>query len=315
LHDITIIGSGPAGYTAAIYAARADLAPIVFEGVPSGGALTQTTEVENFPGFPGGVQGPELMGMMRSQAERFGATLIADEADRFTTDGGTFTVGCQSLSVDSRAVILAMGSRYRMLGLPNESRLLGHGVSACATCDGFFFKNKVVAVVGGGDSAMEEAIFLTRFAERVIVIHRGAKLRASAIMAERALSHPKIWFLWNTTVEDVLGGDSVTALGVVDRAAARAYELRCDGLFVAIGHEPRSELVSRHVRLDPEGYVTVERGSTATNLSGAFACGDLVDHRYRQAITAAGSGCAAALDAEAWLSSITASAADSAPAA
>ena len=180
MHNITIIGSGPAGYTAAIYAARADLAPIVFEGVPSGGALTQTTEVENFPGFPGGVQGPELMGMMRSQAERFGATLIADEADRFTTHGGTFTVGSQSLSVDSRAVILAMGSRYRMLGLPNETRLLGHGVSACATCDGFFFKNKVVAVVGGGDSAMEEAIFLTRFAERVIVIHVDCHVRVPA---------------------------------------------------------------------------------------------------------------------------------------
>ncbi len=301
MHDVTIIGSGPAGYTAAVYTARAGLAPVVFEGIPAGGALMQTTDVENFPGFPNGIQGPALMTMMREQAERFGATLIPDEADHFGITDGHFTVRSGEYSVTSRTVILATGSRYRMLNLPNEARLLGRGVSACATCDGFFFRDKVVAVVGGGDSAMEEAIFLTRFAGRVIVIHRRDQLRASAIMAERALGHPGISFVWNTTVRDVLGTDSVSGLELID-ATGRIYELPCDGVFVAIGHEPRNELVNQHVTLDLQGYVTVKPHSTATDVDGLFACGDVVDHRYRQAITAAGSGCAAALDAQAWLS-------------
>jgi thioredoxin reductase (NADPH) len=301
VHDVTIIGSGPAGYTAAIYAARADLAPVVFEGIPSGGALMQTTDVENFPGFPAAVQGPELMTMMREQAERFGATLITDEADHFGIGEGHFTVSGGGHTVSSRTVILATGSRYRMLNVPNETRLLGRGVSACATCDGFFFRDKVVAVAGGGDSAMEEAIFLTRFAERVIVIHRRDQLRASAIMAQRALGHSRIEFLWSTTVHDILGTDAVTGLMLADRMGG-AFELRCDGLFVAIGHEPRSELVNGYVTVDAQGYVVVEPHSTATEVAGLFACGDVVDHRYRQAITAAGSGCAAALDAQAWLS-------------
>lgn len=300
MRELTIIGSGPAGYTAAIYAARAGLAPVVFEGVPSGGALMQTTEVENFPGFPAGIQGPDLMAMMREQAERFGAHFITEEADHFAIGEGAFLVGAGENRVASQAVILAMGSRYRMLNLPNEARLLGRGVSACATCDGFFFRDKVIAVLGGGDSAMEEALFLTRFAERVIVIHRRDRLRASPIMAQRAQAHPDISFLWNTVVVDVLGDDKVTGLALADDTGT-TFELACDALFVAIGHEPRSELVATQVPVDAQGYVVVRPCSTATGIPGLFACGDLVDHRYRQAITAAGSGCAAALDAQSWL--------------
>jgi thioredoxin reductase (NADPH) len=303
--ELAVIGSGPAGYTAAIYAARAGLAPIVFEGTPSGGALMQTTDVENFPGFPAGIQGPDLMAMMRAQAERFGATFVTEDAEQLSVGDGGFVIRAGDSEYRTQAAILAMGSRYRMLNLPNEIRLLGRGVSACATCDGFFFRDKVVAVVGGGDSAMEEALFLTRFASRVIVIHRRDRLRASSIMAERAQGHPNISFLWNATVHDVLGDDTVTGVALADRAG-RTVEVDCDGLFVAIGHEPRSDLVSGLIPLDEQGYVVVNPGSTSTAIPGLFACGDVVDHRYRQAITAAGSGCAAALDAQCWLSEKTA---------
>jgi len=301
IRDVIIVGSGPAGYTAAIYTARANLRPLVIEGVQYGGALMQTTEVENFPGFVDGIQGPDLMDHMRKQAERFGAELISDDATALHLADDVKTVEVAGQTYRARTVILAMGSAYRMLGLPNEDRLMGHGVSACATCDGFFFRGQEIAVVGGGDSAMEEATFLTRFADRVHMLHRRDSFRASKIMQERALTNDKIQVHWNTVVEDVLGADKVSGLAVRNTESGEASTLDVTGLFVAIGHDPRSELVRGQVDLDSEGYVLVEAPSTRTSLPGVFACGDLVDHHYRQAITAAGTGCQAALDAERWL--------------
>ncbi|HET6816941.1 MAG TPA: thioredoxin-disulfide reductase [Mycobacteriales bacterium] len=301
IRDVVIVGSGPAGYTAALYTARANLRPLVFEGVQYGGALMQTTEVENFPGFVDGIQGPDLMDHMRKQAERFGAELVTDDATELDLSGDVKTVHVGGDTYRARTVILAMGSAYRMLNLPNEGRLMGHGVSACATCDGFFFRGQNIAVVGGGDSAIEEATFLTRFADKVTLIHRRDALRASKIMQERAFQNPKIEFLWNTVVEDVLGEDKVEGLAVRSVLSGEGSRLDVTGLFVAIGHDPRSELVRGQVDLDAEGYVVVQAPTTRTNIDGVFACGDLVDHSYRQAITAAGTGCSAALDAERWL--------------
>ena len=304
VRDLVIIGSGPAGYTAAIYAARAELKPVVFEGaVSAGGALMNTTEVENFPGFINGVMGPELMDSMREQAKRFGAELITDDvtAVDLSSEIKTITDGYGNV-VKAKAVILATGSAYREIGLENEKRLSGRGVSWCATCDGFFFKDKVIAVVGGGDSAVEEATFLTKFGSKVLLIHRRDSLRASKIMQERAFNNPKIEMVWNSEVVDILGDTNVSGLRLKNTQTGELSEIEIGGLFVAIGHIPRSELVKGQVDLDNEGYVKVEGRSTRTNLTGVFACGDLVDHTYRQAITAAGSGCQAALDAERFLS-------------
>jgi thioredoxin reductase (NADPH) len=301
IRDVIIVGSGPAGYTAAVYTARANLAPLVIEGVQYGGALMNTTEVENFPGFVDGIQGPDLMDHMRKQAERFGAQLISDDATSLDLTGAVKTVVVGGETFHSKTVILAMGSAYRMLGLPAEDRLMGHGVSACATCDGFFFRGQQIAVVGGGDSAMEEATFLTRFADRVHLLHRRDSFRASKIMQERTLSNDKIEVHWNTVVEDILGQDKVAGLAIRNNVSGEGSVLDVTGLFVAIGHDPRSDLVREQVALDPDGYVVVDAPSTRTNLDGVFACGDLVDHIYRQAITAAGTGCQAALDAERWL--------------
>jgi len=304
IHELFIVGSGPAGYTAAIYAARAELKPIVYEGsVTAGGALMNTTEVENFPGFPTGIMGPDLMDNLRNQAKRFGANLITDDIVEMKLDGDVKTlVDGSGNTLKAKAVILAMGSAYKEIGLENEKRLSGRGVSWCATCDGFFFREKEIAVVGGGDSAVEEATFLTKFATKVYLIHRRDSLRASKIMAERAASNPKIEFVWNTEVIDVLGGDNMTGLKLRNTVTGEESEKDLSGLFVAIGHLPRSELVVGQVDVDDEKYVKVEGRSTRTNLKGVFACGDLVDHTYRQAITAAGSGCQAALDAERFLS-------------
>ena len=300
---VIIIGSGPAGYTAAVYAARAQLNPLVFEGsVTAGGALMNTTEVENFPGFTDGIMGPQLMEQMRAQAVRFGAELITDDITSVDLTGDIKTVVDGSGNTHTaKAVILAMGSAYRELGLPNEKRLSGHGVSWCATCDGFFFRDQDIAVVGGGDSALEEATFLTRFARSVTLVHRRDALRASKIMQERALANEKLHFAWNSTIDDILGDPKVSGLVLRDTQTGETRELPVTGLFVAIGHDPRSELLAGQVDLDAEGYVLVEDRSTRTSASGVFACGDLVDHTYRQAITAAGSGCAAALDAERFL--------------
>jgi thioredoxin reductase (NADPH) len=303
VHDLVIVGSGPAGYTAAIYAARAELKPVLYEGsVTAGGALMNTTEVENFPGFPDGVMGPDLMDSLRKQAEKFGTKLVTDDIVEMKLDGEIKTlIDGSGNTLKAKSVILAMGSAYKEIGLANEKRLSGHGVSWCATCDGFFFREKELAVVGGGDSAMEEANFLTRFASKVVVIHRRAELRASKIMIERAMANPKIEFIWNTEVTDVLGAEKVTGLALKNLVTGETSEKGFDGLFVAIGHIPRSELIVGQVALDGEGYVEVVGRSTNTNLKGVFACGDLVDHTYRQAITAAGSGCQAALDAERFL--------------
>ena len=303
VHDVVIVGSGPAGYTAAIYAARAEMKPILYEGsVTAGGALMNTTEVENFPGFPEGVMGPDLMDSLRKQAEKFGTKLVTDDIVEMKLDGEIKTlVDGSGNTLKAKSVILAMGSAYKEIGLANEKRLSGRGVSWCATCDGFFFREKELAVVGGGDSAMEEANFLTRFASKVVVIHRRAELRASKIMIERAMANPKIDFIWNTEVTDVLGDEKVSGLALKNLVTGESSEKNFDGLFVAIGHLPRSELVVGQVALDGEGYVEVVGRSTNTNIKGVFACGDLVDHTYRQAITAAGSGCQAALDAERFL--------------
>jgi thioredoxin reductase (NADPH) len=306
IHDVIIIGSGPAGYTAAIYAARAQLKPIVFEGaVTAGGALMNTTEVENFPGFPEGVMGPALMENMRAQAVRFGANLITDDVTtaNLTSDVKTVIDG-EGREYQAHSIILATGSSYRELGIANEKRLSGHGVSWCATCDGFFFRDQDIAVVGGGDSAVEEATFLTRFATNVTMIHRRGELRASKIMAERAHNDPKINFAWNSEVTELHGEAKLSGVTIRDINTGATRELSVTGLFVAIGHDPRSELLKGQVDLDPAGYVLTSVGSTATNLSGVFACGDLVDHTYRQAITAAGTGCSAALDAERFLSDL-----------
>jgi len=305
IHDLVIVGSGPAGYTAAVYAARADLDPIVLEGsVTAGGALMNTTEVENFPGFPTGVQGPDLMASFRLQAERFGARLLRDDAISMQLTGPVKTVRTADGEFRARAVVLATGSSYKNLGLPEESRLSGHGVSWCATCDGFFFRGQDVAVVGGGDSALEEATFLARFARSVTVVHRRGDLRASRAMQRRAHDEPKISFAWHSEVSAIHGTDAVTGLHLRDTRTGATRDLTVTGVFVAIGHEPRSELVRGQVALDQSGYVLTRDGTTATDLDGVFACGDLVDHTYRQAITAAGSGCAAALDAERWLAAL-----------
>ncbi len=304
IRDLVIVGSGPAGYTAAIYASRAQLNPILYEGsVTAGGALMTTTEVENFPGFVDGVMGPELMESMRKQAARFGTELITDDVVEMDLKGEIKTVKDGSGNVvQARAVILATGSAYRHIGLANEDRLSGRGVSWCATCDGFFFRDQTIAVVGGGDSAVEEATFLTKFASKVVLIHRRDTLRASKIMADRAFNNPKIEMLWNTEVIDILGENKVEALALRNTLTGELSQRDFTGLFVAIGHIPRSELLIGQIDCDNEGYVKVEGCSTKTNLPGVFACGDLVDHTYRQAITAAGSGCQAALDAEKFLS-------------
>jgi thioredoxin reductase (NADPH) len=302
VHDVIVIGSGPAGYTAAIYAARAELAPVVFEGTAFGGALMTTTEVENFPGFKSGITGPELMDEMREQALRFGADLQMEDIEEVSLTGPVKTVttsGGETFS--ARAVILAMGAAARYLGVPGEQELLGRGVSACATCDGFFFKEQDIAVIGGGDSAMEEATFLTRFARSVTIVHRREEFRASKIMLERARANEKITFLLNTQVVAVEGEGTVSGLRVRSTETGEESTLPVTGVFVAIGHDPRSALVRDVVELDDEGYVVVQRGSTATSVDGVFAAGDLVDHTYRQAITAAGMGCSAAIDAERWL--------------
>ena len=303
IQDVVIVGSGPAGYTAAIYAARAQLKPIIYEGsVTAGGALMNTTEVENFPGFPTGVMGPELMESMRKQVERFDCKIVTDDIVemKLTGDIKEVTDGSGN-TVKAKSVILAMGSAYKEIGLPNEKRLSGRGVSWCATCDGFFFREQVIAVVGGGDSAMEEANFLTRFASKVVLIHRRDSFRASKIMIERAQANPKIEFLMNHEVIDVLGEDKVVGLKVRNTVSGEESVKDFTGLFVAIGHLPRSELIVGQVDLNAEGYVNVVGRSTNTNIPGVFACGDLVDFTYRQAITAAGSGCQAALDAERFL--------------
>jgi len=306
VRNVIVIGSGPAGYTAAVYAARANLAPLVFEGsVTAGGALMTTTEVENFPGFRDGIMGPQLMDDMRAQAARFGAELVSDDVTAVHLDGEIKTVVDGSgKEHHARAVILAMGSGYRKLGLPAEDRLSGHGVSWCATCDGFFFRDQHIAVIGGGDSAIEEATFLSRFASKVTLVHRRSELRASKIMQDRAFADPKIEFAWNSAVKAIHGDDKLTGLTLVDTETGATRLLDVTGLFIAIGHDPRSELLAGQVDLDENGYVLVDQPSTRTNLPGVFASGDLVDHHYRQAVTAAGTGCAAALDAERYLAAL-----------
>ena len=302
IHNVIIIGSGPAGYTAAVYTARAQLAPLVFEGTSFGGALMTTTEVENYPGFKDGIMGPELMDQMREQALRFGADLQMEDVEAVDLTGPvkTVTTGAGD-TFRARSVILAMGAAARYLGVPGEQELLGRGVSACATCDGFFFKDQDIAVIGGGDSAMEEATFLTRFARSVTLVHRREEFRASRIMLERAQANEKIRFLTNTTVLGVEGTETVTGLRVHNTVTGEDSTLDVTGVFVAFGHDPRSELVADVVDHDPDGYVLTRPGSTETSVEGVFAAGDLVDRTYRQAITAAGSGCAAAIDAERWL--------------
>jgi thioredoxin reductase (NADPH) len=305
VEPVVIIGSGPAGYTAAIYAARAQLSPILLEGsVTAGGALMNTTEVENFPGFQKGIMGPALMEEMRAQAEKFGTRFVTDDAVKVDLKGDVKTIQDGSGNTYlAKSVILATGSGYKKIGLPKEETLSGRGVSYCATCDGFFFKEQAIAVVGGGDSALEEATFLTRFASKVYLIHRRNELRASRIMQQRAQNDPKIEFMWNSQVIDILGEEKVTGIRIKDTVTGDEKNLELTGLFVAIGHVPRSELLIGQIDLDANGYVKTQSDSTKTNIEGVFACGDLVDHVYRQAITAAGTGCQAALDAERFLAS------------
>ncbi len=304
VRNVIIIGSGPAGYTAAIYAARARLEPLMFEGsVTAGGALMQTTDVENFPGFPDGVLGPELMDSLRKQAERFGAELIADNVVSVDLTATPKVVRTVDETYLAEAVIVATGSKYRELDIPGEKALAGHGVSWCATCDGFFFREQDIAVVGGGDSAMEEATFLTRFARSVTVIHRRDTLRASKIMQDRAYDNPKIKFLWDSEIVEAVGDTKLTGLRVRNVKTGQEHVLEVSGVFVAIGHDPRSELFTGQLDINPEGYLLVQHPTTRTNIEGVFACGDVVDHIYRQAVTAAGTGCAAAIDAERWLAS------------
>lgn len=302
VRSLIIVGSGPAGYTAAVYAARARLDPLMIEGVQYGGALMTTTDVENYPGFPDGILGPELMDNMRKQAERFGAELLTSDATAVDLTGEIKTVWVGQDAYRARAVVLSTGSDWRRLGVPGEEELLGRGVSSCATCDGFFFRDQHVVVVGGGDSAMEEATFLTRFAESVTIIHRRDEFRASTIMAERARSDPKIRVRWDTVVEEILGSDGVVSGAQVRNVRTGDIDkLDVSGVFVAVGHDPRNELFAGQVPMDENGYVLVDAPSTRTGLPGVFAAGDLVDHIYRQAVTAAGTGCAAALDAERYL--------------
>ena len=312
VRNVIIVGSGPAGYTAAVYAARAALNPLVFEGsVTAGGALMNTTEVENYPGFRDGIMGPALMDEMRAQAERFGAELVSDDVVSLDLTGDVKTVSTATDTYRARTVILATGSGYRELGLPNEKELSGRGVSWCATCVGFFFREQHIAVVGGGDSAIEEATFLTRFASKVSLIHRRDELRASKIMQERAFADPKLEIIWNSEVAAINGADRLESVTLRDTTDGSTRELPVTGLFIAIGHDPRSELVKGQVELDDEGYVVVAHPSTATNIPGVFASGDLVDHHYRQAVTAAGTGCASALDAERYVAELDHSAATS----
>jgi thioredoxin reductase (NADPH) len=301
IHDVIIIGSGPAGYTAAVYTARAQLKPVVFEGIQFGGALMTTTEVENYPGFRDGITGPNLMDEMREQALRFGADLRMEDVDEVDLSGPIKKVTVGDATYQARAVILAMGAAARQLGIAGEQERIGLGVSTCATCDGFFFRDQDIAVVGGGDSAMEEATFLTRFARSVTLIHRRSEFRASKIMLERAQANEKITFLTNTAVTEIEGEPKVSGIRLRDTVTGEESKLAVTGVFVAIGHDPRSDLVRGQVDLDDEGYVKVVGRSTATSVDGVFAAGDLVDHTYRQAITAAGSGCSAAIDTERWL--------------
>ena len=302
LFDVVIIGSGPAGLTAALYTARADLRPLMIEGRAAGGQLMLTTEVENFPGFPQGRMGPELMSDMRKQAERFGTQFLTADVDAVDFgNGAPFAVTVGDDVYRARTVIISTGATARWLGLPNEQRLIGRGVSSCATCDGFFFRNRELVVVGGGDSAMEEATFLTKFASKVTVVHRRAELRASRIMQERPFKNDRIEFVFNAAVVDVLGTDAVTGVVLADATTGERRELRTDGVFLAIGHDPATALFRGQVTLDDAGYIVVREPSTATSIDGVFAAGDVVDHVYRQAITAAGMGCKAAIDAERWL--------------
>jgi thioredoxin reductase (NADPH) len=302
VRDVIIIGSGPAGYTAAVYAARAKLNPLVFEGsVTAGGALMQTTEVENFPGFPDAIMGPELMDGMRKQAERFGAELVSDDVVAVDLTVSPKVVKTDTETYLAKAVIIATGSKYKELAVPGEKLLSGHGVSWCATCDGFFFREKDIAVIGGGDSAIEEATFLTRFANSVTLVHRRDALRASKIMQDRALANPKIKFLWDSQVVEMVGDGKLTGLRIKNTRTGDEQVLPVGGAFIAIGHSPRSELFAGQLATDPDGYLLVEQPSTRTAIEGVFACGDVVDRTYRQAVTAAGTGCSAAIDAERWL--------------
>jgi thioredoxin reductase (NADPH) len=306
IRNVIVIGSGPSGYTAAVYAARANLNPLVIEGAQSGGALMTTTDVENFPGFPDGIMGPDLMDNMRKQAERFGAEFITDDVTAVDLTGDVKTVSIGDTTYSARTVVISTGSAWKPLGVPGEQELLGHGVSSCATCDGFFFRGQKIVVVGGGDSAMEEANFLTRFADEVTIIHRRDSFRASKIMVDRALTNPKIKVRWNSAVKEIVGSDGkVGGVRVVDTQTGEESELDVTGVFVAIGHHPRSELFRGQVDLDANGYVLVQHPSSRTNLPGVYAAGDVVDHTYQQAITAAGTGCVAALDAERYLEGLS----------